>query len=331
MAQPNDTTVQMNPLAILQALGERYVRLLNDGIPDPEPLRFLQNELNYWLTTWQNQVNDPSSIISGFSQQMQQSIFNQTQNMIGRMDAAISTEGLLAVNNIYDQQYGIGGSRVDKLTEWASIVKNKKLTGEQALKLGTDMGLPLEDVQHFAYNIDALSQVLADAGGFDPLTGIPVGDPGGGSFKPYEPIGDKPTPFLNDFGNAFATYTAEALATGKGSIAGGSDSILARNFQRLQTLYLGEIGRRSTLDPTDPLYEDPGVYDFVKVNIGKSTDPQFNQESDRFQDQRVEPRLKPLDFLRSIDIEDLAASTVPEDRPGRGRATPGWTGYVRRL
>ena len=332
----------VNPLALLSIYEERYNRLRKSAVTPVSSYEQLLYEFTAVSGQWQEQLSTMTAEQVGMVQSRVQRLTGDIGFSVSLLQSA--PDSTSSGGNVEDPFNLEGvGAEVDRQRalrrETENMLAEGIITPQQALDRlvhgGYADGHPdqLGILQRIAYNTASDIDTAATA---DLDAGIPLGDPGSGSsYKPYERVPDRTTPFENDFQNAFSMYSAEQLAkhhtTNASGIAAGSDNILSRNFQRLQTLYMGELGRRTNLADDDPLKEDPGVLDFTDFNIGPSTDPRYDQTTDRFQHGRMEPKLKPLDFLRSIDLEDIAASTVPEDRPGRSRAPVGFTGYVRRI
>ena len=334
-----------NPAAVIKSIEEQYKYLLASGVQDAEAYYSLGAQMNDWVAKWNRDVETGRGIAL-MGPDYARDIINYSASIGTRIQSTAevsmtaasgrSRGGSWSGDYLLGEPPNAGVTRAKLTAELTELTKNG-MPLEDAVRIMMESGrYSLSEVQSVAYRVGDPNY---DMPGFledhPELTQPGEGEmdlpfePGEGEgefekFKPREDIAADRTSPEDEFGKAFAQFTRQLeqqLGGGKAPQIGA----LGARYQDIFNKYLGEIENRKARgeEPAD-------VFKDKFVNIGKSTDPQWDQETDRMQLQTVRPTLSAFDFLlQNIDPEDVYASTEFQDRPGR--STGGFRGFVRSL
>jgi hypothetical protein len=325
---------QVNPAAVLKSLQEQYRYLIATGVTDPAAFEQLQGTMDSFVRQWEQELaagtgirgfgTDAAQDFITYGKEIGRQIGNTAQNMdLAGLDRA--RDSYMSPTSAEDQAY---------LEELYGRVSRGEVSTDEAIKLVEGSGRFNTNAGTIVSNLIAMGGLLTQEqmarlnAGMDPLTGegageTGIGTPGDSDFKPFEPVANDITSPEDEFQKAFSQFTRQ-LET---SLGGKAPQIaaLSNKYQDLFNSYLGEIEQRKTRGE-----EGERVFKADFQNVGKSTDSQFDQKTDRMALKTNMPKLSPFDFLvQNVDPEDVLASTPFEDRPGR--STGGYTGFVKRL
>jgi hypothetical protein len=325
-------TPTVNPYAIIASLWDQYNYAIAVGVVDPAWYQQLQSQVNQYVTEWEKELNTPPLPGGGpdvMEEQRRrkpilQNLVDQGRDLSGRIDYAAKVSGGVQIERA-KQAYVSSQSGADRqkmIDELADQVARGVPLEDAVRVLAASGQYDVTDLQYAAFHVgdpelDPAAALAAPAGS---ETQLPFA-PGGGS-KPFEEVPWDLTTPQEEFDKAFAQFTRQ-LETSQTGRAPQIGALTERRFD-LYNKYLGEIEARKARGE-----EPENVFKEQFVNIGKSTDPQFDQTTDRFQRTTVRPSLSAFDFLlKNVDPEDVLASTPFEQRPGR--STGGFRGYIRR-
>lgn len=310
---------EINPDAILKSIEETYQYLLATGVSDPDQYRGLQAQMDRWLQRWLAPAPKGEAQLGPY-------YTDRAKDLSRRLGKAAENAGLV--------QYAAGRDAFIK----AGTPSREEL--DRSLYEQIQKGMPLEDavrlmIQTGRYDISEVQKAAALVGNpdYDPAATPPggtpsketsIGGPGGyGGYKRQEPTLQDLTRPQDEFQKDFARFTRGLEMAGTGKTP--QISVLTQRYQDLYNKYLGEIEARKARGE-----EPANVFKEAFVNLGKSTDPQYDQTIDRLQLQTVRPKLSAFDWLtQNVDPEDVYTSTPPRERPGQ--STGGFRGFVRRI
>lgn len=323
---PKGEPTVINPYAIISSIESRYNAALAAGISDPGYYHLLQREADSWASRWETELADGTGI-RGFGSDVAQQIIGEVRDLSTRLVKASDNAGFVQYGRARDQFVSSQGDPDALAREMYDLIKNQGMSLEDAVRVMAESGqYDLTDLQRVAYRVGDpnFDPGAAPAPGMaEGDTGVSAPGFGGSGFKPNEPVAQDITSPQEEFQKGFSLFTRQLETSLQGKAP--QLSALSERYQDLFNKYLGEIEARKGRGE-----EPANVFKEAFVNIGKSTDPQFDQETDRMQLQTVRPGLSAFDFLlKNVDPEDILASTPFEQRPGR--STGGFRGYVRRL
>jgi len=333
---PTEPTV-INPYAVLKSIEDQYNYAIAIGVIDPAYYQQLDSQLAAQVDQWNQALQTPELAGGGpaaMEEQQRlkpilQNVIDQASQIRSNVQKSVQNAGLAQTGRAHDDFVSSQGGSDGLTRELYDLIKNQGLSVEDAVRVMAESG---------QYSVTELQRVAGQVGNpkFDPSAMTPPGEgdsetelpfgpgEGGGGGRRFEPVAQDLTSPQEEFQKSFAQFTRQLETT---ATPGKAPQIaaLSERYQDLFNKYLGEIEERKTRGE-----EPENVFKEAFVNIGKSTDPQFDQSGDRMQLQTVRPGLSAFDFLmQNVDPEDVYQSTVFEQRPGR--STGGFRGYVRRL
>jgi hypothetical protein len=301
----------------MKSLQETYNYLLATNVADPTPYQGLQAQALRWAERWQQGV-------PGYSADDVERFVMSARDLSMQLGKAATSAGIV--------QGRSPQARADELDDIKRELFGKLARGEITMDAAAETllraGADIIEVQelsalvgHPEFDPGALPVGPTEGEGESPLPFLP--GEGGSDFKPREDVAPDTTDLRNEFEKGFSLFTRQLGTSGTGQAP--NLAVLTERYQDLMNAYMGELEARKGRGE-----EAENIFKLEYANIGKSTDPQFDQTTDRLQLRTVRPKLSVFDFLaQNVDPEDLYQSTPFEQRPGRSQG--GYTGYVRRL
>lgn len=313
----------LNPAAIYKSISEQYNYALATGNHDPAVYEGLQAQMNRWVARWQSEA-----MIPGPAQETNLPFIESGTSLSLRLGKSLQSANLGAYGAARDTYIAAGGIDRSLLDDELDNLVQDGMSLEEAANFMMATGrYDLAEIARYTYQVggpmDPAGPSYNPGDKTDHSGGIPGPGNGGGS-KRFEQVPDDFTDPKSEFQAGFSRFTRQ-LETSQHGRAPNIGALNAR-YTDLFNSYQGamEAGKADGSQPANMWKEE-------FVNVGKSTDPQFDQTGDRFQQRTVRPNISAFDWiLKNVDPEDVYASTAPRDRPGEQSTTGGFRGYVTR-